>query len=56
MLNNNDANYEDFELHPSEETDLVVKILQLAGLSLKDPGLVQIAAAEETKSIQQEKQ
>jgi len=56
LLNNNDANYQDFELHPSKETDLVIKILQLAGLSLKDPGLIQVAAAEETKSIQQEKQ
>jgi len=48
--------YQDFELHPSEETELVVKILSLAGITLKDPNLYQIAAGEDTKSIQQEKQ
>ena len=46
----------DFELHPSEETKLVIKILGLAGITLKDPGLYQIAGAEDNKSIQQEKQ
>ena len=55
LLNNSDSNYQDFELHASEETDLVVKILQLSGVGLKDPGLVQVAAAEENRNIQQEK-
>ena len=35
--------------------NLVIKILQLAGVGLKDPGLVQVAAAEENRNIQQEK-
>jgi hypothetical protein len=51
-----DAGYQNFELHPSEETDLVINILGLAGITLKDPGLYQIATAEENKNIQQEKQ
>jgi len=46
----------DFELHPSEEVNLVIKILGLAGITLKDPSLYQIAGAEDTKNIQQEKQ
>ena len=46
----------DFELHPSEETNLVLKILQLSGLVMKDVGLYQVAAQEEMKDIQQEKQ
>ena len=46
----------DFELHISEETKLVIKILGLAGITLKDPGLYQIAGAEDNKNIQQEKQ
>ena len=46
----------DFELHPSEEADLVIKILVLAGIELKQPGLVQIATQEDLKNIQQEKQ
>jgi len=50
------ANSDDFELHPSEETKLVIKILGLAGITLKDPALYQIAGAEDNKNIQQEKQ
>ena len=46
----------DFDLHPSEETELVLKILTLAGFTLKDPNLLQLAAGEDTKNIQQEKQ
>ena len=45
----------DFELHEAEETKLVIKILGLAGITLKDPGLYQIAGAEDNKNIQQEK-
>tara|TARA_R110000824_G_scaffold86516_1_gene214030 strand:- start:21 stop:743 length:723 start_codon:yes stop_codon:yes gene_type:complete len=50
------ANSDDFELHDSEETKLVIKILGLAGITLKDPALYQIAGAEDNKNIQQEKQ
>ena len=45
----------DFELHESEETDLVIKILQLAGVSIKDPSIYQVGSAEEAKDVQQEK-
>jgi len=45
-----------FELHAAEETELVLKILSLAGVVIRDPQLYQIAAAEEAKNIQQEKQ
>lgn len=45
----------DFELHPSEETELVIKILELAGLLVKDIQMYQIAAGEEVKNTQQEK-
>jgi|TARA_R110000764_G_scaffold30377_4_gene70551 hypothetical protein len=43
-----------FELHPSEESELVVKILELAGVSIKDPMLTQFGTAEEAQNIQQE--
>ena len=52
----NEGNSVNFELHPSEETKLVIKILGLAGITLKDPNLYQIAGAEDNKNIQQEKQ
>jgi hypothetical protein len=46
----------DFELHASEEASLVMKILVLAGITLKDPALYQVAEASEVKKTQQEKQ
>ena len=44
-----------FELHNSEETKLVIKILELAGVVINKPGLVSIAAQKETSKLQQEK-
>ena len=44
------------ELHESEETSLVIRVLALAGISIKDTSIYQIATAEENKKIQQEKQ
>ncbi len=51
----NAARATNFELHPSEETNLVNKILELAGVILNKPGLVQIADQEDIKRIQQQK-
>jgi hypothetical protein len=50
------TNSDNFELHASEETKLVIKILGLSGITLKDPALYQIATAEDNKNTQQEKQ
>ena len=44
------------QLHESEETTLVIKILALAGITLQDPSMYQIATAEDNKKTQQEKQ
>jgi len=44
-----------FELHASEEKELFLKILQLAGIMMKNSGLFASASQEEQKSIQQEK-
>jgi len=52
----NAANSTNFELHESEEVNLVNRILVLAGIMMKDPSLYQTAAGEEVKDIQQEKQ
>jgi len=46
----------DFELHASEETELVYKILKLAGINLKNSEVVQVAQTLEQSQIQQEKQ
>jgi hypothetical protein len=51
----NATNSVDFELHPSEEVELVVKILELAGLLIKDISLYQIGNQMAMQDIQQEK-
>jgi len=51
----NSSTSTDFELHPSEETSLVNEILELAGIMMEKPGLINIANAEEDKKVQQEK-
>ena len=49
------AGYQDFDLPPSEETKLVIKILELSGITLKDNGLYQISSTEENEDTQQKK-
>tara|TARA_R100000808_G_C2155503_1_gene168306 strand:- start:25205 stop:25951 length:747 start_codon:yes stop_codon:yes gene_type:complete len=51
----NQSTSTNFSIHSSEETELVIKILQLAGIVLEDPSLYQMASGEDQKSIQQEK-
>ena len=51
----NANNSQDFELHESDETTLVLKVLMYAGLTIKDPSVSQVADAKETKKITQEK-
>ena len=50
------SNSVDFEMHLSEEVELVSKILFLSGITLNKPGLSQVAKSEEVSKIQQEKQ
>jgi hypothetical protein len=51
----NANNSVDFELHPADEADLVIKILELAGILIKDLNLYQVMNQEEQETIQQEK-
>ena len=44
-----------FVHHDSDETNLVMKILELSGVIIQDPGLIQYADNEEMKKVQQEK-
>ena len=52
----NATNSVDFELHPSEETELVYRILAYSGIAIDKPQLTQTAAGLQTAQIQQEKQ
>ena len=40
----------DFNMHRSEETNLVIKVLELAGITINKPGLVGLASAEEQQN------
>jgi hypothetical protein len=46
----------DFELHASEEAELVYRILSLAGVAIEKTQLSQVAGALGSAQIQQEKQ
>ena len=45
----------DFELHESEETVLVYKILAYAGLVIKQPEISQVAETKDSLKTQKEK-
>lgn len=52
IFNPNQADYQDFELPLSYETDLVIKILQYAGLSIRENEITSAAKAEEGQNAQ----
>jgi len=52
----NDSESQDFELHSSDESELVYRILALAGITLDKPELMQAAMTLEGTKVQQEKQ
>jgi len=54
--NSGAADLQNFELHESEESEIVIKILQLAGISMKDYQLASAASNKEVNIISQEKQ
>ena len=54
--NSGAGDLQNFELHESEEVELVNKILQLAGVSIKDYQLAQAATNKEMNTVSQEKQ
>ena len=55
LYNANSTYTTHFELHESEETDLVVKILALAGVLIKDQLVAAYGAQEDAKNEQSEK-
>jgi hypothetical protein len=50
------SNTTDFDLHQSEESELVYKILKLAGVSMKKDDIMRAGQGMELSQIQQEKQ
>jgi hypothetical protein len=56
LYNPNAMDHQDFELHASEENTLIVKILQLAGVAIKDMSLTQYSVGKEVATEQKQKQ
>jgi hypothetical protein len=56
LYDSSSAKTTDFELHPSEETELVYKILKFAGLSMQRNDIAQGGQGLESLQTQQEKQ
>ena len=50
----NASNSQHFSLHSSEQADIVIKILKLAGISIEDQQLYQAGQADESINTQQE--
>mgnify|MGYP003138888910 FL=1 len=55
LHDSNTSKTKDFSLHPSEESELVYKILSMAGVSIQKPQLTQIATGLQAIKDQQEK-
>lgn len=56
VFNPSIPSYQDFELPVSYEADLVLKILQYAGVSIRETEVVQAAKTEELQNIQEKGQ
>jgi len=56
LYNPNVDDHQNFELHESEQTELVTRILSLAGITLKDQALYQVSTTETSRQSQQQKQ
>jgi hypothetical protein len=54
IFNPSASDYQDFEIHPSDEARLVVKILGYAGLSIREGDVVQYAEMNEAQKKQNE--
>ena len=50
----NSSTSTDFELHPSDEVELTLSILQYFGITIKDPAVVNAALSEKQNNLSQE--
>ena len=55
VYNASSVDKQDFELHASDETELIFKILELAGIALREPAIAQMGAQMDAQKYQQEK-
>lgn len=48
------SDFQDFELHPEEETQLIVKILRYAGVTIRAEDVVSVAEGQDNKEYEKE--
>ena len=53
IFNQSAADYQDFELPERDEANLIVKILQYAGVSIREMDVVKIAKQDELQNNQE---
>lgn len=54
QFNQSASDFQDFEIHPSDEPRIVVKILSFAGVSIRESEIVQYAELKESQKKQNE--
>ena len=54
IYNASATDHQDFELHPEEETQLIVKILRYAGVSIRAEDVVNTAESQDVKEFEKE--
>jgi hypothetical protein len=54
VFDQSQSDYQDFELHPDDEVELVTKICQYAGLMIRDADVVNFTKSEQAISTQSE--
>lgn len=54
IFNASKGDYQDFEIHPSDENRLIIKILGYAGVSIREQDIVQYAELQEQQTKQTE--
>ena len=55
VFDSSNPQYNDFELPKEYETELVIKILQKAGVTLREPDIINVSNNEEAKNMQKDK-
>ena len=54
VFNSAASDYQDFQVHPGDETEITIKILGYTGISIRDPEVIQSAQAEMAQDYSKE--
>lgn len=54
LFNPSSVSYQDFEIHPSDETNLIIKILEYSGVTVREIEIVQYAGQKDNQKLTKE--